>query len=315
MTDVTPGQVSTGATVNTGGTPSPSPAPAPSPSPSPSPSPTGTGAAVVLQPDFLEWGKTKGYADADLQRLATDPVGYKIATSYREAERMLGAAQGADRLAVPKDPADKAGWDAVYTKLGRPEKPDAYKFEIPQGGDSGFALEAGKWMHEAGLNQSQATTLNKQWNTYVQQATERQALELSTRAAEEVTGITKEWGANVKINSELAARGANFMGKQLGLTPERMEAIKNGDEVRLSAGEALKLFKLMGDLGGTAGDTFEGVGPGNRAEGMGMTPEQAQAKLNQLQNDRAFYDRLQRKDAAAIKERDDLFKIIGGKAA
>ncbi len=263
-----------------------------------------------LQPDFIEWGKTKGYGDADLQRVAADPIGLKVLTSYREAERHLGTLQGADKVILPKGD-DKAAWDTVYTKLGRPATPSGYTFEMPQGSDHGFALTAGNWFHEAGLSQKQAGILNRQWNTYVQTSLQREQQELSQRASAEVAGITRDWGASAKLNAEIATRGLHLMGKELALEPARIEAIKNSDQVVLSAGEALKLFRLVGELGRTTSDTFEGAGTGNRGQGLAMTPGEAQARLNQLQNDRGFYERLQRGDAAAVRERNELFRIIG----
>lgn len=278
---------------------------------------TASPAAIQLQPDFIDWGKSKGYQDADLQRMANDPMGYKMLTSYRETEKHLGALQGAtDRVILPKSADDKAGWDAVYAKLGRPQSPDQYKMEIPQGGDSNFGLTAGQWFHEAGLNQQQASVLNQKWNAHVASEMQRQEQELSTRAAEEVTKVMTEWGGNAKLNGELAQRGVGLMAKELGLAPERVEAIKNGDQVVLSAGEFLKLSRALGELGKTTGDTFEGIGAGNRGTGVGMTPEAAKVKLNQLQNDPAFYARLQKGDTAAVEERRKLFEIIGdGKTA
>ena len=268
-------------------------------------------APAPLQPDFIDWGKSKGYNDTDLQKVAADPLGIKILTSYRETEKHLGTLQGADKIILPRDASDKNAWDAVYTKLGRPAAASSYKFDMPQGSDGNFALTAGNWFHEAGLSQNQASALNKQWNSYVQAETQRQHQELSARAAADVADVTRVWGANAKLHAEVATRGLHLMGKELGLAPERVEAIKNSDQVVLTAGEALKLFRLVGELGKTTSDTFEGAGAGNRGQGLSMTPGEAQARLNQLQNDRSFYDRLQRGDAQAVRERNELFRLIG----
>jgi hypothetical protein len=286
------------------------------PAPQPAPQQNNALAATLqspssLQPDFIEWGKSKGYVDIDLQRIAADPLGIKVLTSYREAERHLGTLQGADKLVVPKDASDKAAWDAVYIKLGRPATSSGYKFDMPQGADANFALTAGNWFHEAGLSQNQAGVLNRQWNAYVQGETQRHQQELAARASAEVADVTRDWGANAKLHAEVATRGLHLMGKELGLAPERVEAIKNSDQVVLSAGEALKLFRLVGELGKMTSDTFEGAGAGNRGHGLSMTPGEAQARLNQLQNDRGFYERLQRGDAQAIRERNELFRLIG----
>lgn len=265
-----------------------------------------------LSQEMMDWGMTKGFQNADLQKMAADPQAYKMLTSYREAERMLGSFQSGDKLIIPKEPGDKAAWDSVYARLGRPETADQYKMEIPQGADGNFALEAGKWFHEAGLNQAQAETLNKHWNGYVAGFVEQQNKALAEQAATEVTNLEKEWGANLKLNSELATRGLNVIGKELALTGDRIEAIRNGDNVTLSAAEALKLFRLVGDIGKTTGDTFEGSGPGQRGTGLSMTPEAAKVRLNTLQNDPAFYKRLMNNDAEAVKERDGLLKTIAG---
>lgn len=287
------------------------------PTPQPAPQQNNALAATLqnpaspLTPDFIEWGKSKGYNDIDLRNVAADPLGIKILTSYREAERHLGTLQSADKVILPKDAGDKNAWDAVYTKLGRPASPSGYKFEMPQGTDGNFALAAGSWFHEAGLSQNQASALNRQWNSYVQTETQRHQQDLSARAASEVAAVTRDWGANAKLHAEVATRGLHLMGKELGLPPERIETIKNSDQVVLTAGEALKLFRLVGELGKVTGDSFEGAGTGNRGQGLSMTPGEAQARLNQLQNDRSFYERLQRGDAQAVRERNELFRLIG----
>ena len=150
-----------------------------------------TSGAPQLSQEILDWGKAKGYQDGDLQNFAKDPQAYKLMTSYREAEKMLGSLQSGDKIVLPKDANDKAAWDAIHVKMGRPESADKYQIEIPQGGDSNFALEAGKWFHEAGLNQTQVAALNKHWNGYVQQAMERQNADLAVKAAEEVMSKSK----------------------------------------------------------------------------------------------------------------------------
>lgn len=54
-----------------------------------------------------------------------------MAKSYANLERLVGM----EKIPMPKDKNDKAAWDTVWSRLGRPESPDKYqfKFELPDG--------------------------------------------------------------------------------------------------------------------------------------------------------------------------------------
>ena len=83
-----------------------------------------------------------------------------LASSYVNLERQMG-----DNIPAPKTDED---WDAVYTKLGRPEEPSAYEFEqveMPQGMEHDTAGEDyfRTTVHQAGLNDRQAKALHKSY--------------------------------------------------------------------------------------------------------------------------------------------------------
>lgn len=252
----------------------------------------------------------RGYDKAFLDNMVKDPQGYKTLTTMREQHRLLGQYQGgAGTIVLPKDPTDTKAMDAVYDKLGRPKAATDYKIEIPQGGDSAFALEAAGAFHKVGLNQSQVETLTKWWNEYAGKVSGATEAETATKDAEAIDNVQKEWGVNEKANAEIATRGLNLVGKTLGWDANKMEQMRNSGSCTFNAGEMLKLSKAMGDMGKTTGDSFEGGGPGARPNGGGMSPGDAKAKINLLQSDKAFYTRLQAKDANAQKEWDDLHKL------
>jgi len=49
-----------------------------------------------------------------------------LVKSYVHAQKMIGS----DKIPVPNKYATDEDWQAVYSKLGRPESPDAYEFKF-----------------------------------------------------------------------------------------------------------------------------------------------------------------------------------------
>ena len=81
--------------------------------------------------------------------------------SYRHLERLVGA----ERLALPRDENDRANWERVWNRLGRPEKPEGYKLPLPEkGGDKALAKAFAARAHDLGLTAKQARGLTDWWN-------------------------------------------------------------------------------------------------------------------------------------------------------
>jgi len=79
-----------------------------------------------------------------------------LAKSYVHASEMIGR----DKIVMPQSEED---WGEVYTKLGRPETPDAYELkkpELPEGVDAQYSEDEEKHFrqvaHGLGLNNKQA---------------------------------------------------------------------------------------------------------------------------------------------------------------
>lgn len=82
--------------------------------------------------------------------------------SYRELEAHVGKA-----LTVPGADAPAEDWDKLWSKLGRPEKPDGYQLKVDRTNlpaefpyDENLAIEFRTMAHEAGLSPSQAQKLH-----------------------------------------------------------------------------------------------------------------------------------------------------------
>lgn len=154
-----------------------------------------------------EWVEKKGTKTFD-----------EVVKNYRELETKLGTS-----LTLPAEGATKEDLDKFYSKLGRPEKPEAYEFKRPEGlpadlpYDEALAGNFKKWAHGAGLNGQQAQTLHDQF-----------ALAQAEQAKAHVTGLTKavettadalvkEWGPQDSEGFKIKHEMANRAIKKLGL--------------------------------------------------------------------------------------------------
>ena len=85
-----------------------------------------------------------------------------LAKSFIHAQKLVGA----DKIPVPNKHATKQDWDAVYKKLGRPETPDGYKFNLPEDqkvNEEGLKVFADH-AHKLGLLPNQAEGMVKFYN-------------------------------------------------------------------------------------------------------------------------------------------------------
>ena len=87
-------------------------------------------------PELSEFVGKKGWKDAS-----------SLVNSYRELEKMIGG----EKIPVPKDANDKAAWDVVLKRLGRPDAADGYGISKREGADPEFAKFAESMFHEIGL--------------------------------------------------------------------------------------------------------------------------------------------------------------------
>lgn len=93
--------------------------------------------------DVREFVNKKGFTDV--------PTAIK---AHRELEGLLGQK---DKLVRIPDEGDKEGWNNLYNKLGRPESPDKYNFEVPEGVDmqvdDGLLGMFKEYAHQRGMSQ------------------------------------------------------------------------------------------------------------------------------------------------------------------
>lgn len=180
----------------------------------------GPGTVPAAGPDpiaFNQWSahiptelKDKGYWEpVKDQPLAT------VLKNYGHAQERMGKS-----IVIP-DKEDKDGWSKIYNKLGRPESPDKYQYELPQ-------KEGLKWdeetfksfttvMHQLGASNDQVKGV-VDWFTKDIITKNDSYFEQSKAKAEDVTTkLKKELGSGYDSSMALARRAAEtYLGAEAG---------------------------------------------------------------------------------------------------
>jgi hypothetical protein len=110
-----------------------------------------------------------------------------MAKSYINAQKMVGA----EKIAIPGSWATDEDWQQVYTKLGRPQKPEDYELGETEGDFADWFKETA---HVTGLTSQQAQKLAAAYEEYAGQAQTLDEAGLEARRAEIETELRQEYG-------------------------------------------------------------------------------------------------------------------------
>jgi hypothetical protein len=127
----------------------------------------------------------------------------KAVEGYKNLEKFQGVAPE-QILKLPKDMTEDGSLDEVYTRLGRPETPDAYNLELPEGVqvNEDRVQSMASVAHKVGLNDNQLNALAAADAEYQAQYMQ----EVSKQQQVELQGLEKEWGAAFPEREEMARR-------------------------------------------------------------------------------------------------------------
>ncbi|SOD41327.1 hypothetical protein [Nitrosovibrio sp. Nv4] len=269
MTDVTPvapaaDPVATIATAPTGATP---------PVTTAAPAPATDWTSSIADESVRSWVTAKGFKD---------PAA--LAQSALNLEKLTGAP--ADRIIKLPTDANAAEWDQVYNKLGRPETADKYDIPVPEGDNGEFAKTAKEWFHKAGLSASQARTLAEMNNNYIAELNKAHTEKTQQAHEAEMGRLKTEWGGEYQSRVELVDRAA----ESFGMSKDQLLALKQ----TMGPAAAMKFLHNIGaKVAVPANGLVSGEGGGSFG---GATPEQAQARISQLRQDKAFISQFNSKD-------------------
>ncbi|MCG8545856.1 MAG: hypothetical protein MJE12_16780, partial [Alphaproteobacteria bacterium] len=219
--------------------------------------------------DFI---RTKGWGDLDA-----------VIRSYQNLESMLGNDRAGRTVTLPKDEDDAEGYDALYDRLGRPESPDDYAFDVTSSVPVDDELLG--WFRDAahgvGLSARQAATLFDAWRAMA--ANRAEAAQHTQQQAQDnaVEALRDKWGDG-------------FDGK---MTAARQAAQRFGGDQIDALEQALGLApvtEIMARVGAAMGEDSLPVGEGRNS--FGLSPAEARAGYEQRKADPDFVAALQ--DAA-----------------
>jgi hypothetical protein len=211
--------------------------------------------------------------------------------SYRHLERLVGA----ERMALPRDENDRANWERVWNRLGRPEKPEGYKLPMPEkGGDKALAKAFAERAHDLGLTAKQARGLTDWWNTAAKGGLDRAERQKQAREAAEIETLQAEFGTAFDGEAAAARRAAHLFG----FDAETLTRIEGA----IGTAAMLRRFMAIGRALGE--DRIEG----GADSGFGPSVDAARARIEGLKADPAWTKRYLGGDEAAKAELQRLMR-------
>lgn len=241
---------------------------------------------TTLSPELKDYATTKGFKDPGA-----------VLDGYRNLEKLRGVPE--DRLLkLPEKADDVEGWNQIFNKLGRPDKPENYNIQVAEEKDKVYVAAVQKMFHESGLTTKQAETFHNKMTEYAAGLKKDQATAELARAESDVAGLKKDWGMAFDQNVKVGAQAA----KTFGLTPEVLDSLQKS----MGYAPVMKLFHNIGSKLGEA-DFVTGSGPDGRGV---LSPEQARARINSLTKDQNFAKRYTSGDTAARSEMEQLHRWL-----
>lgn len=292
-------------------TTAPPSAPPPASTTTASPQATTTTTTTTAPADWLV-----GF-DQDVREAIT-AKGYKSAAEvgrgWLAASKLIGV-DPSQVIKLPGKDADAAAWDAVYAKLGRPEKSDGYSLPEPLKDDP-LAGAFRDVAHKSGLTAKQFEATLGWYTAEASKVAEQQARQAEQAQEKRLSALQAKVGPDKWPGYlEEARRAART------LLPESYTDAVTGetltrDQISTKLADALGVDLAVSLMSSIAKFTIaeDSTERGRSGVGAGMSKEAATARRNELRNDRAWLKRWTEGDVEARKEMAKLDQIIAGGA-
>ena len=261
------------------------------------------------------WYDGHGFKDEDIgyvqNKAWKNPL--EVVNAYKNLEKFHGVP--ADQLIkLPKDLSDEKAMGEIYSRLGRPEKPEAYEFKAPEGVrlDDDRMNWAKGVSHKLGLSKAQHASLVQATLEYEGGVISESEKKFKQISEEQLVGLKKEWG---NAFAEREALGKRAVRAFLPGDQEHKAALMNAIEGAIGTAPMLKLFANIGEK---MGEDKIHEGDGDRP--FGYTPQQAQADKANLMAELSRPENKSRLDeynngkGKDYEEMQRLLRIISGAA-
>jgi hypothetical protein len=219
--------------------------------------------------------------------------------SYLHAQKLVGS----DKIPIPNKHATDEDWNEVFKKLGAPETPDDYQYNIKdQELDQNQVQEFNKAAHKLGLLPKQAEGLIKFYNEFNNNnaASEEEAAAQAQLQTE--TELKKEYGPQFSKRLDQAKKLAvNSLGSDF------LENTYLKDGSRL--GDNIKVIKAFSDLADKLSEDEIIKGDGSDY----MTAKDIEKEINELtQEGSAYWIKTHPNHNKAVQEVLKLREMLNG---
>jgi hypothetical protein len=223
----------------------------------------------------------------------------KAIESYRNLEKFAGGSKSLVELPGPDAPPEKMA--EFYARLGRPESPEKYSIEAPQGADPELVGWFKSTAHKHNLTDAQARGVFADYNEMGSGKLESMAQQSAADSEKAITDLKREWGQAYEKQIDMGKRAVAALGFN--------EQMLSDYEAKLGTGEMLKLFATLGTKMGEP--AFEGGGRSD-GSGFGTTPAQAQQQIAELKTDSQFMAEYMKGNPEYVTKMTRLMKAAHG---
>ena len=160
--------------------------------------------------------------------------------SYLSAQRLVGA----NKVAIPNKMATDEDWEEVYSKLGRPAKPEDYKYSFSEEDINQDQLKNfNETAHRIGLLPKQAERIIKFYNEMNTQAEVDNQKMFEVKQTEAMADLKKEFGPTYTKRLDQAKKLATeTLGNEMLNNTVLKDGTRLGDSV-----EVIKAFSMLAD--------------------------------------------------------------------
>ena len=160
--------------------------------------------------------------------------------SYLSAQKLVGA----NKVAIPNKMATDEDWDEVYKKLGRPDKPDDYKYSFKDDEINQDQLKSfNETAHRIGLLPKQAERIIKFYNEMNEQQQVDQTKVFEEKQVEAMSALKKEFGPTYNKRLDQAKKLATeTLGNEMLNNTILKDGSRLGDNVSV-----IKAFSMLAD--------------------------------------------------------------------
>jgi len=222
----------------------------------------------------------------------------ELGKSYVEARRKFG---NPEKLMTIPEKEDVKGWNDVYDKLGRPKESKEYEFASVDGieFDKNQIPKYQESFHKRGLTKEQAAGVTQDHIQILKQYSEEATQQEKASQQAELTKMQAEIGENLSIFNNVVERTFNSLNEKMGgKLIEKLESKGLTHDPVI-----LKLIYEVGKM-----NMEDSLRSGRGPSSMGYNSADAAAKINQLQGDPAFREKMLNGDPQAKAEFAQLFK-------